>query len=662
MPLFTPIGPAASPRTKPAPGTPAARALALAPSAPSALVPHTNGLTSKKPPSNDGHPDGLVAYQFARALEQMLVRQETRRLAGDGDAVMSDASPPSAGIPLELSLQLVTAYEAICEEEAARLDTLLSHSSAGDAAPALAAEREVLRGERNSWNLLRWLYHDWTAGRQAAPPAFPEPPADWARALRELGPQPGGGESSPSPTPGGLSGAPAEAGLACALLHDEAVQEAAILAADPLLDLGLRAVAWLEGIAADALRTKGYAALDAHPRNTAFLINQGVGDAPSSLDPDAPFREGKSLDGRDLEAQAAMLRALWHYVRAGQIREAQGVLPRLAPVVAGGVDRRRDGVAVGWRQGQVGRQPAAIAVARRVRGDREAGGGAEGRGGVRRRGCGLRGAIRLRRGAPPARHAAPHHTTPRRTHLTPHTPHPLPSSLQLLDTHVTPRCASWEDALWARLRLPLRARLATLQSSLSAAADDWPRPAPGVGADDLAPQLDVRRAQLQSALAAQRLPFAELKRLIAAAAADPADPAAADGTAAAAAAAAAGAHRELQGAILRLRAAQAPGRPPTARGAPTCRRRRCPTRRRPTSAPSAPSSPRMPTCTSPQRRRARRRRRRRRAAPRVGSSPTASASAPTSVSSSRGSRTPGPPAAASAAARARARAAGLGRR
>ena len=323
MPLFTPIGPAASPRTKPAPGTPAARALALAPSAPSALVPHTNGLTSKKPPSNDGHPDGLVAYQFARALEQMLVRQETRRLAGDGDAVMSDAAPPSAGIPLELSLQLVTAYEAICEEEAARLDTLLSHSSAGDAAPALAAEREVLRGERNSWNLLRWLYHDWTAGRQAAPPAFPEPPADWARALRELGPQPGGGESSPSPTPGGLSGAPAEAGLACALLHDEAVQEAAILAADPLLDLGLRAVAWLEGIAADALRTKGYAALDAHPRNTAFLINQGVGDAPSSLDPDAPFREGKSLDGRDLEAQAAMLRALWHYVRAGQIREAQ---------------------------------------------------------------------------------------------------------------------------------------------------------------------------------------------------------------------------------------------------------------------------------------------------------------------------------------------------
>ena len=112
----------------------------------------------------------------------MLVRQETRRLAGDGDAVMSDAAPPSAGIPLELSLQLVTAYEAICEEEAARLDTLLSHSSAGDAAPALAAEREVLRGERNSWNLLRWLYHDWTAGRQAAPPPSPSrPPTGRAR-------------------------------------------------------------------------------------------------------------------------------------------------------------------------------------------------------------------------------------------------------------------------------------------------------------------------------------------------------------------------------------------------------------------------------------------------------------------------------------------------
>ena len=110
----------------------------------------------------------------------MLVRQETRRL-GDGDAVMG-RRPPSAGIPLELSLQLVTAYEAICEEEAARLDTLLSHSSAGDAAPALAAEREVLRGERNSWNPLRWLYHDWTAGRQAAPPPSPSrPPTGRAR-------------------------------------------------------------------------------------------------------------------------------------------------------------------------------------------------------------------------------------------------------------------------------------------------------------------------------------------------------------------------------------------------------------------------------------------------------------------------------------------------
>ena len=142
MPLFTPIGPAASPRTKPAPGTPAARALALAPSAPSALVPHTNGLTSKKPLSNDGQPDGLVAYQFARALEQMLVRQETRRLAGDGDAVMSDASPPSAGIPLELSLQLVTAYEAICEEVLREVEVgIPSDAGYREAVTKLYAER-----------------------------------------------------------------------------------------------------------------------------------------------------------------------------------------------------------------------------------------------------------------------------------------------------------------------------------------------------------------------------------------------------------------------------------------------------------------------------------------------------------------------------------------
>ena len=98
------------------------------------------------------------------ALEQMLVRQETRRLAGDGDAVMSDAAPPSAGIPLELSLQLVTAYEAICEEEAARLDTLLSHSSAGDAAPARPAARDGEGGGRHTGNQRRGRGHGRAAG------------------------------------------------------------------------------------------------------------------------------------------------------------------------------------------------------------------------------------------------------------------------------------------------------------------------------------------------------------------------------------------------------------------------------------------------------------------------------------------------------------------
>ena len=351
------------------------------------------------------------------------------------------------------------------------------------------------------------------------------------------------------------------------MLHDEAVQEAAILAADPLLDLGLRAVAWLEGIAADALRTKGYAALDAHPRNTAFLINQGVGDAPSSLDPDAPFREGKSLDGRDLEAQAAMLRALWHYVRAGQIREAQEYCRASrqwwrAASIGGGTAWQWDGAKGKW-VGNPRRslwRGACAAIAKRAAA-RKGEAGYDDEAAVY---AVLSDCVEVRLATPPPTHRPPRRPSQLPTPLT-----PLPSSLQLLDTHVTPRCASWEDALWARLRLPLRARLATLQSSLSAAADDWPRPAPGVGADDLAPQLDVRRAQLQSALAAQRLPFAELKRLIAAAAADPADPAAADGTAAAAAAAAAGATGSSKGRSSASAPPRRRGRPPAARGAPT---------------------------------------------------------------------------------------------
>ena len=252
-------------------------------------------------------------------------------------------------------------------------------------------------------------------------------------------------------------------------------------------------------------------------------------------------------------------RALWHYVRAGQIREAQEYCRASrqwwrAASIGGGTAWQWDAAKGKW-VGNPRRslwRGACAAIAKRAAA-RKGEAGYDDEAAVY---AVLSDCVEVRR---PPRRPPPHHT-PTTPHRPPNSPSsPPPSSLQLLDTHVTPRCASWEDALWARLRLPLRARLATLQSSLSAAADDWPRPAPGVGADDLAPQLDVRRAQLQSALAAQRLPFAELKRLIAAAAADPADPAAADGTAAAAAAAAAGAHRELQGAILRLRAAQAPG-------------------------------------------------------------------------------------------------------
>ena len=405
------------------------RALALAPK----LAVGRSSLTPMASPPKSlrattaSHPDGLVAYQFARARSSRC--SCGRRRGGSPATATPSCRTPlrlSAGIPLELSLQLVTAYEAICEERR-RGSTRSSRTRAPATPPALAAEREVLRGERNSWNLLRWLYHDWTAGRQAAPPAFPEPPADWARALRELGPQPGGGESSPSPTPGGLSGAPAEAGLACALLHDEAVQEAAILAADPLLDLGLRAVAWLEGIAADALRTKGYAALDAHPRNTAFLINQGVGDAPSSRS--TPTR--RSARARASTAVTSRRRRRCSARCGTTCAPARYARPRsiAAPRASGGGRRR----SAAGRRGS-GTLPRASGSA--TRGVRCGAARARRSRSGRRRGRARRGTTTrlpstrccLTASRCAARHAAPHRRTHHRRPTQLPTPSPPPSS------------------------------------------------------------------------------------------------------------------------------------------------------------------------------------------------------------------------------------------
>jgi hypothetical protein len=117
-----------------------------------------------------------LPLKFAHALQSFLAEEASLYAEG--------ADPVEAR---QLPLRLLEEYEKCCGDELKRLRAELQRSDQASAA-ALTAECELLRGERNSWSLLRWLYCDWE-GRQLPPPAFPEPPEDWGRALRELGPE-----------------------------------------------------------------------------------------------------------------------------------------------------------------------------------------------------------------------------------------------------------------------------------------------------------------------------------------------------------------------------------------------------------------------------------------------------------------------------------------
>ena len=297
----------------------------------------------------------------------------------------------TGGFSVDSHLPLLATYEAICDREIAALEAqILQPSGSATLAASLRSECALLRGERSSWRLLRVLYADYDA-RQQPPPELPPPPTDWGAELRALGPPPPKlGESEiasrqeDSEAAGGFSRLPADAGLSVRPLHDEAVLEARFAASDVLLDLGQRLKGWLEHAAAERVRTSevnasmsrtgirlryalgekadfiskelnvspdvaglaqaarqlGLAATDASAAELASLLvaklgaSAEVGEAarglPSSLEPDAPFLEGRRLDAEDEAANANLLCALWQLVRSGSVAR-DAVAPPLPP-------------------------------------------------------------------------------------------------------------------------------------------------------------------------------------------------------------------------------------------------------------------------------------------------------------------------------------------
>ena len=339
-------------------------------------------------------PSAGMMHAFAQALEQWT-------------ATVDDPTKVASHMPL------LAAYEKICDREIEALEARLQQpSNSATRAGAIEAEATLLRGERSSWRLLRLLYSDFDA-RQQPPPPPPSAPHDWGRELRALGPAPprlGAAEiaarAADGAAGGGLSRGPAAAGLAVRSLHDEAVLEAALVASDPILDLGGRLKGWLEHGATERVRAQEVNAEMVWTRNRleaalgeraahvarlmqvspsldglrraamragvpqdasaaalaeALAAHLGVGGEageqaahlPSSLDPDAPYVEGRRLDTNDEAAQAALLRAAWQLVRAGSVGRAMALCRRCgqewrAATLGGGEPWRYDAARGAW--------------------------------------------------------------------------------------------------------------------------------------------------------------------------------------------------------------------------------------------------------------------------------------------------------------------------
>ena len=206
-----------------------------------------------------------IMHAFAHALEQWTLS-------------VGDAAHVASHMPL------LARYEEICNHEiTSREALLLRPCCAAKCTAALIAECALLRGERNSWRLVRLLYAEYDA-RQKLPLTPPVPPDGWGSELRALGslpPQFGLDEIHDTETPDGLSRVPADAALNAQPLHDEAVLDARFLGSDPLLDLGLRLQGWLEHIAAERMRG---GRLDAAMRHTRLRLEvRGGPDLPPPI-------------------------------------------------------------------------------------------------------------------------------------------------------------------------------------------------------------------------------------------------------------------------------------------------------------------------------------------------------------------------------------------
>ncbi|KAL1496761.1 hypothetical protein AB1Y20_014351 [Prymnesium parvum] len=192
-------------------------------------------------------------------------------------------------------LDLLERYELLVEQAVEALQRRLDEQPRMRRADAdaIAAERDLLRGEQSSWRLLRELFFDWEA-RQRPPPPYPSPPEDWGARLRELGPPAPAGLGPATPhhsaeviqrrarevkihatEKSALSSTPANSGVCVRKLHDEMVQEQAIIRADPVLDIGRRMVAWLEKVA-PARREPLPPLVDARPNETAKILKAAL--------------------------------------------------------------------------------------------------------------------------------------------------------------------------------------------------------------------------------------------------------------------------------------------------------------------------------------------------------------------------------------------------
>ena len=269
-----------------------------------------------------------------------------------------------ADVSVASHLELLATYEQI-------IDCEIGRSGNED-------ERKLLRGERSSWRLLSKIYKYYEQKDVGSWEQYPpqDPPlrcADWGAELRELGePLPPLDQShardrcrardrwralDQSHDDGfDLSLAPARAGLRVRALHDERLLEEGLIQAEPQLELAEQLKQWLEEEAIERVveKTITFRHTKQPHREELHAAGQPVSHLPSSLDPDAPFKEKKQLDPEDDAAEAELLRLLWQRVRAGKLDEAQKLCRKCgqhwrAATLAGGELYHYDASELRWR-------------------------------------------------------------------------------------------------------------------------------------------------------------------------------------------------------------------------------------------------------------------------------------------------------------------------